>query len=68
MALHLRPMPRTFDLRHLLIAALIGSGLGLLGASATGIASLEDAIRAGEPPPTVPVVEPGSHDVPRPQV
>jgi len=62
-------MPRSFDLRHLLIAMLIGSGLGLLGASASGIASLDEAIRAAEPAPTVPVVEPGrQHPTDRPQV
>ena len=59
----LSPMPRTFDLRHLAIAALIASGLGLLGASATGIAAIDDAIRAAERAPHVPVFGP---DVPRP--
>ena len=62
-------MPRTFDLRHLAIAMLIGSGLGLLGASASGIASLDDAIRAAEPAPSVPVVDPASpHHPDRPEV
>jgi hypothetical protein len=55
-------MPRSIDLRHFAIAALIGSGVGLLGASATGIASLDDAIRAAEPAPTIPVIEPSPQD------
>ena len=38
------------------------------GAAPRTALSLDDAIRAAEPAPAVPVVEPSPYDVPRPQV